>query len=184
MILDRPLQRRFAFIVPALALSCWSYACGDEETSGGDIPTGSTASSASSSGYFGSDGGAGQGGAASSASASGSGGDEGGAGGMMGTGGGSSMFSCADIEKMYMKFTGPMKQACSATTTCTLLKGHCMMGLGDACWYALDGTISQDSLDKAAGLWEQQGCQGTVCNACGPLPSGATCNEGTCEPVP
>ena len=185
MILDRPFQRRVASIVPALALCCWSYACGDEETSGGDIPTGSTASSSSSSGYFGSEGGAGQGGAASSASASGSGGsDEGGAGGMMGVGGGSSTLSCADIQEMYMKLTGPMKQACSATTTCTLVKGHCMMGLGDACWYALDGTVPQDKLDKAAAEWNQHGCQGTICNSCGPMPSDAACNEGMCEVVP
>jgi len=190
MIARRDTSHRHPARTALMALWLVSFAalaaCGQDETSAADTPPPSSTSATASSGYFGSSGAGQGGGSAGGAGTVGAGGvnEAGGAGGVASGGGGAPMYTCDQIHQIYEKNTGAAKQMCDAATTCAIVTGHCMVGLGAGCWYVLDGSVSQMKLNKLAAEWTDLGCQGVVCSTCPPLPPGGACDQGMCVPAP
>jgi hypothetical protein len=64
------------------------------------------------------------------------------------------------------------------TDTCTVLDGHCNVGLG-GCFEVVNAALPQAQLDFLAQQWQSSGCGGGICD-CPPAPAGAACVGGMC----
>lgn len=86
--------------------------------------------------------------------------------------------TCADVEAEYLALSATV--ACSAHEDCSVLSGHCGVGVG-GCYAIVNGSVGQADLDALAAEWTALGCSGPVCK-CAPPPASAICDDtsGTC----
>ena len=83
---------------------------------------------------------------------------------------------CGVIEAEYLELVNASQnQRCSEQSDCSVINGHCGVGLG-GCYYGLN--IEQRALDAIALRWTQAGCRGPVCRCTAP-PS-VRCDGGGC----
>jgi hypothetical protein len=172
----------------AAAFSTSLVSCDDDDNDGRAASSGSVTgsgaggvgaagSSGSTTGGAGGAGAAGASGGAGGAPAAGGGGAAGSSGGDGGAGGGAQL-TCQQIQMAYDNAVGGSKTCNAQTDTCTVLDGHCEVGLG-GCYHVVTSDLPQAQLDFLAQQWVAGDCGGGVCD-CPPSPAGATCLGGMC----
>jgi hypothetical protein len=83
---------------------------------------------------------------------------------------------CDSIEQEYLAVVNdPENQRCQTQEECSVINGHCAIGLG-GCYYGL--SIDQGVLDAIAARWRAAGCRGPVCRCTAPPP--VRCDAGGC----
>jgi hypothetical protein len=86
--------------------------------------------------------------------------------------------TCENIEAEY--FAEVAKDQCNDSLECTVIGGHCSVGLG-GCWYTVNASVSVSLLNMLAQEYFALNCTTGVCDCIAP-PPGSVCQGGVCVP--
>ena len=83
---------------------------------------------------------------------------------------------CFELEAEYEALVGMTE--CITDADCKIIAGHCGVGLG-GCYYAVNASVDEASLDVLAQIWSDGGCTQGVCDCAAP-PATAICEANVC----
>ena len=83
---------------------------------------------------------------------------------------------CFELETEYEALVGMTE--CITDADCKIIAGHCGVGLG-GCYYAVNASVDEASLDVLAQIWSDGGCTQGVCDCAAP-PATAICEANVC----
>ena len=84
--------------------------------------------------------------------------------------------TCSEVQAEYELEVA--KTDCSVDEDCKIILGHCGVGLG-GCYYAVNASVDEASLDVLAQIWSDGGCTQGVCD-CAEPPATAICEANVC----
>lgn len=89
----------------------------------------------------------------------------------------SELLACDEVQNLYD--ININKTSCADDDQCSVLDGHCEIGLGE-CWYAVNPQVTTELLEELAMQWMAESCGVDTCGGdCGAMPT-AKCIDNVC----